>query len=161
VADPPHAEPVLQAFVAERDTPCPGCGYSLRGLKTSRCPECNEELVLELRLAEPRLTSWLLTIAGPFAGMVGGAGVLIVVTIIALRVGGLGSMRTPETWVFLYIPLFALGSGAMLVWRLMLRPTRRWFRGLGGAARAWVVVGCWILPLGCFGVMLGLVLTRF
>jgi hypothetical protein len=44
----------LKAFLAERDVACPGCGYSLRGLSQSACPECNHELELGVRLVEPK-----------------------------------------------------------------------------------------------------------
>jgi hypothetical protein len=30
----------LAQFLADRDQPCVGCGYNLRGLATDRCPEC-------------------------------------------------------------------------------------------------------------------------
>ncbi len=45
----------LRDYLATRDVPCPACGYNLRGLTSGRCPECNLEVVLTVRLAEPRL----------------------------------------------------------------------------------------------------------
>jgi hypothetical protein len=36
----------LQSFLAYRDAPCPGCGYSLLGLTGDRCPECGQALKL-------------------------------------------------------------------------------------------------------------------
>ena len=45
----------LREFLATRDAACPCCGYNLRGLTGTRCPECNQELVLCVGLAEPRL----------------------------------------------------------------------------------------------------------
>lgn len=44
----------LRSFLAERDEPCPNCGYNLRGLTTDVCPECRHELVLGVRVREPR-----------------------------------------------------------------------------------------------------------
>ena len=49
----------LVSFLADRDEPCPACTYNLRALRTDRCPECNRELVLQLRLAEPRQGAWV------------------------------------------------------------------------------------------------------
>lgn len=42
------AQPVLQQFLADRDVPCPHCGYNLRGLQASVCPECKHDLQLKL-----------------------------------------------------------------------------------------------------------------
>lgn len=37
----------LRLYLAERDAPCPGCGYNLRSLVTERCPECGRGVTLE------------------------------------------------------------------------------------------------------------------
>jgi hypothetical protein len=37
----------VRAFLAERDTPCPACGYNLRGLAGTKCPECGRMLLLK------------------------------------------------------------------------------------------------------------------
>lgn len=42
----------LRAFLAERDVPCAGCGFNLRGLGGPTCPECG----MALRLDVPRQT---------------------------------------------------------------------------------------------------------
>lgn len=34
----------LVALLSERDIPCPGCGYNLRGLLDEHCPECHSAL---------------------------------------------------------------------------------------------------------------------
>src|ERR1700722_15423623 len=51
--DDPDA--LLLNFLAGRDVPCPQCEYNLRDLKVRRCPECGEDLVLRVNLAEPKL----------------------------------------------------------------------------------------------------------
>jgi hypothetical protein len=51
----------LAAFLADRDVPCPGCGYNLRGLPSDRCPECHAALSVD------RLTP----IRRPFSGYSG------------------------------------------------------------------------------------------
>lgn len=38
----------LELFLADRDAPCPGCGYNLRALKGSTCPECKRATSLEI-----------------------------------------------------------------------------------------------------------------
>jgi hypothetical protein len=41
----------LAAHLAEQDTPCPGCGYNLRGCQNQSCPECGIALVLSVNRA--------------------------------------------------------------------------------------------------------------
>ncbi len=36
----PKAGPLLTRFLEDKDLPCEGCGYNLRGVKTLFCPEC-------------------------------------------------------------------------------------------------------------------------
>jgi hypothetical protein len=47
-------DPHLIAYLAGRDVLCPQCDYNLRDLRAARCPECGEELVLRVNLAEPK-----------------------------------------------------------------------------------------------------------
>ena len=42
-----HTSP-LSHFLAENDVPCPHCGYNLRGLTASVCPECKHDLQLKI-----------------------------------------------------------------------------------------------------------------
>ncbi len=37
---------MLEAYLAERDVPCPSCAYNLRGVRTGKCPECGRTLSL-------------------------------------------------------------------------------------------------------------------
>lgn len=45
----------LKAYLAGRDVPCPACGYNLRGVTTSACPECSAALTLELKGVHERI----------------------------------------------------------------------------------------------------------
>ncbi len=49
----------LLAFVREHEARCPLCDYNLRGLSRPTCPECGQELKLDVRLAEPYLAAWV------------------------------------------------------------------------------------------------------
>jgi len=40
--------PSLRAFLAERDVPCPACGYNLRGAQDPVCPECGGPVELSI-----------------------------------------------------------------------------------------------------------------
>lgn len=59
-----HGHGLMRQFLAERDTPCPGCGYNLRGLTGSACPECNQALQLSVGLVEPRLGAFVAGVVG-------------------------------------------------------------------------------------------------
>ncbi len=63
---PTSTEPssLLPTYLATRDEPCPSCGYNLRALKTDRCPECNQQLVLCVGLAEPRMAAFITGLVG-------------------------------------------------------------------------------------------------
>src|SRR4051812_17017234 len=56
-------DPALEIYLASRDIPCPKCGYNLRGLTSSTCPECRYRLEFMLR---PR-GGWISTREGVFA----------------------------------------------------------------------------------------------
>ena len=81
----------LTRFLSDRDEPCPGCGYNLRGLPGDRCPECNQALVLRVGLAEPRMGWFLTAVIGAAAGL-GLNGLLViyilVVFVVRLRMAG-------------------------------------------------------------------------
>lgn len=54
----------LRTFLIGRDAPCPACGYNLRDLKGSTCPECGLALTLRVNLQEPALGSFVAGIVG-------------------------------------------------------------------------------------------------
>jgi len=74
----------LREYLADRDVPCPGCGYNLRGLPGSTCPECQQELKLTVGLLESRIGA-LVSCLGPlFAGAGAAGGLLAVVMLIVV-----------------------------------------------------------------------------
>ena len=64
VASPDDHDALLRAYLAERDVPCPLCGYNLRTLSTQHCPECGKELELRVGLVEPNLGAYLVGVVG-------------------------------------------------------------------------------------------------
>ena len=102
---------MLRAYLAGRDEECPGCGYNLRDLTGTRCPECNQGLVIRVGLAEARM-AWFVTGA---VGIAMGLGFCSMVTIWAgimlLKRGG-GGPRLMEM-----VPLVT-GTvvGVVLMW---------------------------------------------
>lgn len=59
----------LIAFLAERDQPCPACGYNLRGLRSARCPECDSHLALRVGEARRREGAFIAGLTGCSAGL--------------------------------------------------------------------------------------------
>ena len=65
-----RAEQMLLEFLRDHDADCPVCGYNLRGLTTSICPECRQKLVLTVGASRLRL-GWLFVAVAPgfFSGI--------------------------------------------------------------------------------------------
>lgn len=76
----------LASYLRARDVTCPGCGYNLRGLSASVCPECRQELELRVGLAEPKLGLWLASVVGAACGL--GFNTIFLMLFAALRVMG-------------------------------------------------------------------------
>jgi NADH:ubiquinone oxidoreductase subunit 3 (subunit A) len=64
----PEAEVV--AYLVGRSVPCPRCAYDLRDLRSARCPECGEPLVLKIGSQKARF-GWLVVAMAPgfFSGV--------------------------------------------------------------------------------------------
>jgi hypothetical protein len=77
----------LLGFVADRDEPCPACGYSLRGLTRPICPECGASLTLRVGSPQLRVGAWVLAIVS-FALALGFDGVVAALLIVAIVASG-------------------------------------------------------------------------
>jgi len=77
---PPSDEAAVVDYLRERDVECPLCRYNLRGLSSSRCPECGRELRLGVWLAEPRQAAWVTGLV-PLL-LAAGIGVLFLIAVI-------------------------------------------------------------------------------
>ncbi len=118
----------LADILAAEDTPCPNCGYNLRGLTGDRCPECNQRLEIAVRLAEDRLCMLIFTI---ITLCIGSAPLLclLMIAVIAFS-SSRGRMTGSELWWIVLIPgifgpLLGVGAGFLASAR-----GRRWFRRL-------------------------------
>ncbi len=58
----------LREYLSDRDVPCPSCGYNLRGLWASQCPECRQPIELEIR-NQRRMRPWVRRLIG-LAGLI-------------------------------------------------------------------------------------------
>jgi len=136
----------LKAFLAERDAPCPCCGYNVRGLSVKRCPECNQELELRVGLVEPKLGAYLAALAGPLAGT--GMAALFFGIVMYFTVGE-GPARGREAWPIYGVSSISAAILAALLVLMLRRRTRVWFRRAGGESKALAAIGCWAVPVGC------------
>lgn len=140
----PLDRPMLESFLADRDTPCPGCGYNLRGLTGRSCPECNQGLELSVTLSEGRVGQLMAAVVGLAVGA-GAAGIFL----LALGVFIMREWSVPrgrEAWIVIGIPAAALVSMGVPLILLVRRRGRVWFRGLGPGGRGLVITLAWIAP---------------
>jgi len=131
----------LRAFIANSDHPCPNCGYNLRGLRASACPECNQELKLTIGLVEPKLGAWL---AGVLGLAVGAGFSLMMMGYLMFTAMLWATNPFQQADVIFVIVLPAVFMGACL---LALLRNRGRFRKLALPIRIGVAVTCWLLTL--------------
>lgn len=107
----------LRSYLANFDQACPGCRYSLRGLTGMRCPECNQELKLQVGLVEPRLGAFIAGVAG--VGMsLGFCGLLLLwVVLMTMRFRG-----GPPRKDLIPLAIGAVVAGVVLWAWLRVRP---------------------------------------
>lgn len=139
---------LLREFLAQRDAPCPACGYNLRGLREPRCPECNQQLRMSVALLEPALGLWLAAVLG--IGAVGAGALFMLLGVVILSLSEKRWPRDEEFVLIVLIPAAVLMVDALAVWRLGSRRGRRWFRSLAVPRRAGVAGACWVISLGVF-----------
>lgn len=80
----------ILAFVRDRDLDCRLCGYNLRNLSEPRCPECGNELQLQVGLAHLFISASVAT----FAACAPAAGLGVLCLVITLREGPPGLSGT-------------------------------------------------------------------
>ncbi len=130
----------LRNYLRGRDVACPGCGYNVRDLVGARCPECGQELVMSVRLSEPRQGALITGLVGLASGA-GFGGLLLIFCIISftlMRRGG-----PPTEFYIIIVPGFVIHCVAMWFW------IRRWnaIRRISRTARTLLVIGTLILPI--------------
>lgn len=137
-AQPPlPSQDHLAAYLAQRDVPCPACNYNLRGLTADRCPECNRELVLQIRLAEPRIGAWIAALSAA-AAMLGFNGLLLLYFLAYMARGRQYGPPWPSVATLLVSTVIAGIGLSQLIKR------RRAFGNLSAGARGTWAAGAWL-----------------
>ena len=131
---------LLRQFVAARDVGCPVCNYNLRDLTTDRCPECGDQLVLRINMAEPR-QGWV--VAG-LVGLSAGAGLHGLLILYAfIRIAKGDSPRGLSQFFRVTGVGFAVLLIALIIWLRCWRGIRRLRKG---KQMGWAIA-CWMLTL--------------
>ena len=132
---------LLDEFLAERDVPCPACGYNLRQLTASRCPECGEELRLQIACAEPKMVAGIAGVIGlaAGAGLNGLLVIFILIRTVFLHDGGPDETRF---WVVILSGFLVEGSALLLFLKFWKK-----IRQLDSGPKSLVVIGCWALTI--------------
>ena len=130
----------LRSFLAERDEPCPNCGYNLRGLASDTCPECRQQLVLSVRVREPRHGPYITAVVG----LACGAGFHVFVSAIVLMNQLLGRAgRDGEHLIYLAL-IDVLQTASLFLFIRFRRHMAKWNTStrLSVAAAAWLATVC-------------------
>ena len=128
-----NSEGLLRAYLDERDVPCPMCGYNLRNLTSTRCPECGERVELHLKLAEPKVGAWIAGLMGLSAGL--GFSVLILVLMVCFA--GFDVVLLAQAW-----PLWT-GAAIQSVFLIVWIRKAMWLRRKPAMARRLAAISCW------------------
>jgi hypothetical protein len=134
---------MLRDFLAGRDVECPQCHYNLRDLAGDRCPECGDQLVLRVNIAEPKLGAMIAGLVGLSAGA-GFSGLLLIYIVIQLmmRQGFSGGGDFPKFVCLAGWGFFVEGPLAIF-WVQKWRRIRHFSR----ITRIELVAGCWLITL--------------
>jgi hypothetical protein len=132
---------LLRRYLAERDCECPGCRYNLRMLQSGRCPECNMELQLEVRLKEPRLGTLIAGVVAMASGL-GFGGLMCVFGLIMTIARGKGTLRDWEPFVY-FGSIAVVHAVGLWIW------ARSWkkVRTMSRQTRILLAAACWVLPV--------------
>lgn len=144
-----HAEPsggLLVHFLADRDEPCPSCGYNLRDLRSAACPECGQPLNVRLDATDPRTGRYLACVIAL------GGDTSVMTTILAVAIPGLRgrplSLWNPgDQFLFVWYPVVVGVVAGMSLVLLVRRRGRAWFHGGSDRARTMFAVVCVLVSL--------------
>src|SRR5665213_3310054 len=132
---------LLREYLTNADVPYPGCGYNLRGLPGAQCPECGDEIKLQIGLAEPRLAANIAGLIGLAAG--GGFNGLLLIYIFIERVFLSAFIGSDLTFLRINVGGFCVEGFALFLWLRYWRHIRR-----QPSEQRWLLVGsCWLLTL--------------
>ena len=115
---------MLIAYLRDRDAACPLCGYNLRGLTSSRCPECGRRVRLTIGMVQPYLMAWVTSVVPSCANA--GSG-LIIATVFALAfLRGERGLGGNEAWIaYSYMAMVPIAITIIIARPWLLRRSKR------------------------------------
>ncbi len=116
---PSEAE-LLQAWLSSRDVPCPVCGYNLRSIEATRCPECGAKLDLRVGSTDLKIGLWLVGVIS-LALPLGFFGLVTIFTLPAVlsRAGGVAPLG--------FFIVATLSVGYVLFLRRLIRRRKKFW----------------------------------
>ncbi len=134
---------LLAIFLSRHDVPCPGCGYNLRGVRLSACPECAKPIELWLRGEEPSRTAYTSGLITISMGI--GFHAMIMAWVLWMRT--IQKHSRPE-WSEIWPAFVGCTVGGVMLW-LWTRSRRRLVWREGKRAWGWVaLVGAITIGVG-------------
>lgn len=134
---------MLNAYLADRDEPCPRCGYNLRNLTGDTCPECGDALRLKVGLVEPRMFAYIASII-PWCIGLGASGFFVPLIVFD---GPRNRWQQPFVWLFVVMLVLSVVALAFLL------PGRTRFQRHANAIQTWFAIISWLVILGMFGLI--------
>lgn len=131
----PSRDELLRAFLATHDAPCPLCGYNLRGVVLSSCPECDSPIALGVGPGRVRQGIWLAAMLA-FAMAVGFDTVVGAMFTIAIIMTGGEDLAT----VFLFLSLILLDALCIFALWMFIQHRQGWLRMSRTKQYRWTVV---------------------
>ncbi len=142
---PADADTLLLEFLRARDAACPLCGYNLRNLSTTACPECREPLSLSVGFRKPRF-GWFVAAITP--GFFSGICAAMMLTLLVMS---LDSPNQPAPWPIWATDAFGWLSGLAA---LVLMKYRYAFLRLPQAVQRGWAVAVWAIHLTAFAMLM-------
>lgn len=145
--DRPPDDEALIAWLADHDELCPACRYELRGLATTRCPECDSRLSLGVSSPDIRFGPWLVSVISFALGLGFDAVVCVMfAAVFAFAVVLRGNPGPPASVYVLPGSLLVLGLACLAGIVALVRLRHRWLRLV--PRTQWAVSGAVFVGVG-------------
>ncbi len=116
---------LLQAWLSSRDVPCPVCGYNLRSIEATKCPECGAKLDLRVGSTDLKIGLWLVGVLALTLPL-GFIGLFVILYGVPMVLSGAVSRAALGFSIFVAITTVMSDGYEVLLWRLIRRRKKFW-----------------------------------